>query len=186
MVLHYSFIFSPLAAVLCAENDLLSPYGCDIMRFTFQTHRCSTARVSHLWPGGQLRSPEQYFVAPLEIKAWCLCVQRVFSLMHLRELSWASCAPSFWLNNSIWSIWHTQNKNVQFSQTSRRTETLFKFRLTSSPCRTLISQSLGPNLQMRIFKAYWESQLLPPSSQTWLSYVRGSAAKSLAARRRRK
>ena len=55
---------------------------------------------------------------------------------------------------------------------------------SSSPPWTSISPSTGPDLLMIIFKPYWGSQLLPPSSQMWLSYVRGSAARSLAARSR--
>lgn len=60
------------------------------------------------------------------------------------------------------------------------------FAKISSPRWTLINQSLGPNLQINIFKPYWESQLLPHLSQMWHSCVRGGTAKSLVARRSRR
>lgn len=47
---------------------------------------------------------------------------------------------------------------------------------------TLISQSTYPNVLRSIFKPYWGSQLLHPWSQMWLSCVRSSTARFLAAR----
>lgn len=48
---------------------------------------------------------------------------------------------------------------------------------SSSSQWTLISQGLGPNIEMSRFKPYWGSQLLLLSCQKWLSCVKGRAAK---------
>jgi len=55
---------------------------------------------------------------------------------------------------------------------------------TFTPPWTSLSQSTGPDLLMSIFKPHWGFQLFPPSSQMCLSCVRGSGARSLAARSR--